>query len=78
MYHRVEELRQLPCKHHFYMHCIYEWLKRNAKYPLCVASILLRLLQTSRFFIYKMSLLLNEIVCFNYEQQAKFISTINF
>jgi len=34
-----DELRQLPCKHHFHTGCIDKWLKRNKVCPLCLQDI---------------------------------------
>jgi E3 ubiquitin-protein ligase RNF38/44 len=34
-----DELRQLPCKHHFHTACIDKWLKRNKVCPLCLQDI---------------------------------------
>jgi glycerol-3-phosphate acyltransferase PlsY len=38
-YEQGDSLRQLPCKHHFHVSCIDEWLRINAKCPLCVQDI---------------------------------------
>jgi hypothetical protein len=38
-YEEGESLRQLPCRHHFHMSCLDEWLKINAKCPLCVQQV---------------------------------------
>jgi hypothetical protein len=34
-----EQLRQLGCGHHFHVQCIDEWLRINAKCPLCIQDI---------------------------------------
>mmetsp|Transcript_21727 Transcript_21727/g.61729 ORF Transcript_21727/g.61729 Transcript_21727/m.61729 type:complete len:291 (-) Transcript_21727:270-1142(-) len=34
-----DEMRQLPCKHHFHRPCIDKWLKRNKVCPLCLQDI---------------------------------------
>lgn len=34
-----ESLKQLSCKHHFHIKCIDDWLKLNAKCPLCIKSL---------------------------------------
>jgi hypothetical protein len=38
-YEEGDQLRQLGCNHHFHVECIDEWLKRNAKCPLCVQDL---------------------------------------
>ncbi|KAI8917362.1 hypothetical protein BC831DRAFT_485356 [Entophlyctis helioformis] len=38
-YDEGESLRQLACNHHFHVDCIDEWLKLNAKCPLCVRRL---------------------------------------
>lgn len=38
-YEDGDQLRQLGCNHHFHVECIDEWLKRNAKCPLCVQDL---------------------------------------
>ncbi|KAI8905952.1 hypothetical protein EDD86DRAFT_211183 [Gorgonomyces haynaldii] len=38
-YEAGASLRQLSCKHHFHTECIDEWLRLNAKCPLCVQNL---------------------------------------
>lgn len=38
-YEMEEELRILPCKHHFHVHCIDRWLDSHETCPLCIQSV---------------------------------------
>lgn len=34
-----EQLRRLPCNHHFHRRCVDQWLRRSKKCPLCMGAI---------------------------------------
>ena len=38
-YEDGDQLRQLGCKHHYHVSCIDEWLRLNAKCPLCIQAL---------------------------------------
>jgi hypothetical protein len=38
-YDEGDDLRQLNCGHHYHVACIDEWLRKNAKCPLCKGSV---------------------------------------
>eukprot|EP00128_Syssomonas_multiformis_P018756 Colp12_sorted_trinity150504_noHs@11051 len=38
-YSEGEDLRELPCKHHFHQECVDRWLKINKVCPLCVQAV---------------------------------------
>ncbi|KAG6505778.1 E3 ubiquitin-protein ligase At4g11680-like [Zingiber officinale] len=39
-YNDGDELRELPCRHHFHRHCVDKWLHINATCPLCKYNII--------------------------------------
>lgn len=46
-YEEGQELKRLPCRHHFHSNCVDEWLRLNKTCPLCVRDVEAGLNETS-------------------------------